>query len=1096
MTERRIKGFCTLCKSRCGAIFTSDGTRILAVEPDPEHPTGGALCAKGRAAPEILSDPDRLKVPLRRTNPKGSADPGWEAIGWDEALTIAASRLAELRKGAGPHAVAFATTTPSGSSIGDSIEWIDAFIRQFGSPNVIAAVEVCNFQKDYGQALTFGAPLGALNPSRADAIVLWGHNPARTWLAQASAIAARPAGTPLVVIDPDRGGSGQDADLWLGIRPGTDGVLALGAIRHLLAEGRYDAAFLRRWTDSVLLVDRATGSRLRASEIGIAVEGYVAMTAQGPVAVDTSRAAQAADDLLLEFDEEIAGVGRCTSAYSMLKASASAWTLTAVSEACGLPADAVLRFLQLLAGPGRISYYHWSGLTQSDRATQAVRAISTLFALRGDVDQPGANRWLTSLPGYPFEPSQSSLLALGLAALPLGPPRHGFVTVRDFCDGVLDSKPYPVKALVSFGTNLLATQPDSARTIAALERLDFHLHVDVRDGPMATDADIVLPATLPWEHEALRCGFELSERSLGFVQLRPAIVSPDADQRPDYAIARELAVRIGLDDPLWHGPVETAWDRRLAPLGLDIASLRNAGGSAEVPLDHPVATYRDELAGGLVRGFGTPSRRVELYSEQLALIGAPGVATAELPVVDEAFPLILASVKRAAFTHSSYRTIPSLARRASDPEVRLTSRLAEREGIAAGDWCRIATAAGSISLRARLDDGLADDVLMADFGVRSIESRASSALPLGLNVPTSFNDVVDHSVRDPVSGSPPMRRMPARIERDHVLSQGNWAGDRWFRVHERRARGGDVIELTLVPEDGGKVPVFVPGQHVQIDVGNGLPVRSYSLTSAGHRISDHLAIAVRRQSGGTVSCHVHDDLPIGCRVTLRAPSGRFRVPVASRRPLLLVAAGVGITPFVSMVRTLGLPGCARPEATVLYVVRQASEAAFHEELSAAGIDYRLHETRVMSGQAGDRDQRLARAVDAIEIDARTHAFLCGPPAFMAAVRALLIARGVAPGAIEQEAFAAPELPTGSLQPAMIGLRRSGRSFAWRQQQGTILDAALAAGIALPNGCRAGQCGSCALSIVSGSIHHAVDDVEAGACLTCCAVPIGDVTLDA
>ena len=92
----RIHGYCALCRSRCGCVSVVEDGRLRAVEPDPEHPTGRALCAKGRAAPQLVEHPERLLHPLRRRRPKGDADPGWERITWDEALAVTASRLCRL----------------------------------------------------------------------------------------------------------------------------------------------------------------------------------------------------------------------------------------------------------------------------------------------------------------------------------------------------------------------------------------------------------------------------------------------------------------------------------------------------------------------------------------------------------------------------------------------------------------------------------------------------------------------------------------------------------------------------------------------------------------------------------------------------------------------------------------------------------------------------------------------------------------------------------------------------------------------------------------------------------------------------------------
>ncbi len=109
----RVQGYCALCVSRCGSTAVVEEGRLVALEPDPSHPTGKALCAKGRAAPELVAHAERLLHPLKRTRPKGDPDPGWERISWDEALDFAAARLGAVAERFGPESVAFSVVSPS-----------------------------------------------------------------------------------------------------------------------------------------------------------------------------------------------------------------------------------------------------------------------------------------------------------------------------------------------------------------------------------------------------------------------------------------------------------------------------------------------------------------------------------------------------------------------------------------------------------------------------------------------------------------------------------------------------------------------------------------------------------------------------------------------------------------------------------------------------------------------------------------------------------------------------------------------------------------------------------------------------------------------
>ncbi len=96
-SKQRVAGYCTLCRSRCGAVSVVEDGRLTGVEVLNNHPTGGALCAKGRAAPEIVASPRRLTVPLKRAPAARCRRSGWVEVTWEEALTEIAARLGAIR---------------------------------------------------------------------------------------------------------------------------------------------------------------------------------------------------------------------------------------------------------------------------------------------------------------------------------------------------------------------------------------------------------------------------------------------------------------------------------------------------------------------------------------------------------------------------------------------------------------------------------------------------------------------------------------------------------------------------------------------------------------------------------------------------------------------------------------------------------------------------------------------------------------------------------------------------------------------------------------------------------------------------------------
>lgn len=1132
-TQAEIKeGYCTLCRSRCGSLNHVLDGRLVAVAPNPAHPTGAALCAKGRAAPELVESPLRLSRPLKRTTPRGADSPEWIEIGWAEALDEIAERLGTIRRETGAETVAFAVTTPSGTPMVDSFEWVERFIRCFGSPNLIYAVEICGWHKDYAQALTYGRGIGAADYDNADRIVLWGHNPTRTWLAQATRIAeARKRGATVAVVDPKRGGAGENADLWLGIRPGADGALAMGAIRHLLVNRSYDDSFVRQWTNAPMLVDLATERLVRARDLRPqgASDAFVLLRPDGSTqAYDTTQALERPQDIVLDGEATLYGAdGRtisCATVMRLLAREAAAFTPEHVAAITGLATADLARFYALFEGSPRLAYHSWTGVGQHSNATMIERAIGTLYALTGASDRIGGNIWTSAPPSravndYALLPEAQRRKALGLAELPLGPPARGWITARDFCRAVLEGEPYRVRALMSFGTNFVVSQGDSARNRAALQALEFHVHVDMFMNPTAEQADIVLPASMPWEREALRIGFEITQAAVELVQLRQRMVPPRGDVRADYDIAFELACRLGHADAFFGGSIEAGWNHQLEPLGLTVAQLRTAPGGIRLPQPSAERKFAAPRPEGGVAGFATASRRVEIYSEQLLALGHPALPCHLEPASaagrPATLPLLLSTAKSGWFVHSSHRHVASLRRKAPDPAVELSPADARARGIVAGDWVIVRTRDGEARLRAKLESTLPTGTVIAEFGWWEActplgRPGAAAAGPATRNINAALSD----RDRDPISGSVPLRAVACEVVRDEAASRGWWTGERAFRVTSRRREASDVLAFGLAPADGGPLPSFLPGQHVQVTEPETRLSRSYSLTGANDNPAE-FEIAVRRLASaaagappGRMSARLHELGP-GSLVTLRPPAGVFTPPLTGDRPVILMAAGIGITPFVGYLAALAriAPERRPPSVELVYICRNGAEQPFGDWLHK--IAARIPGLRLIRAftrprredrpghhydHAGRPDIAALRLAPGAR---RPLAYLCGPDGFVAETGAALVGSGLPAFDIFSETFVSQiEIPP-DLAPRRIVLERSGRSFAWSAQAGSLLDAAEAAGLSLPSGCRSGQCESCRVRVVSGSASHlspydgAPDD-----CLTCCAVPLSDLVLDA
>jgi anaerobic selenocysteine-containing dehydrogenase len=789
---QRIQAYCALCVSRCGSTAVIEGGRFVALEPDPSHPTGKALCAKGRAAPELVYHPDRLLYPLKRTRPKGDPDPGWQRITWDEALDLTAARLREIAAQHGSESVAFSAVSPSTSASDDSVAWIARLMNAFGSPNLCAAMELCGWGRYQATQYTFGVGVpGVYMPDleSTGCMLFWGYNPNLARLSHATAtMEALKRGARLIVVDPRRTGVAKKANLWLQVRPGSDAALALGIAGVMIARGWYEREFIRDWTNGPLLVRADNGRLLTQSDLSAQgdLRQYVAWSeALGrPILYDPASSSYEGDQpepaLFGEYSiKTLQGEVLCQPAFELAARLCQRYDPKRVEAISGVPAGQIEAAARMLWEARPVAYYAWSGVEMQTNATQIARAIAQLSVLTGSFDAPGGNVHFPTAPAVPpaqvegrdLLPAEKRLKALGLQERPLGPSRWQFVTTDELYRGILEQQPYGVHGLVGFGSNLLLSHADGIRGRQALAALDFYVHADLFMNPTAELADIVLPVASCFEREALKIGFEISAEAQSLVQLRQPVAAPRGEARSDTEIVFGLATHLGLGAHFWDGDIQAAYRYQLGPSGLSLEALRQQPGGLRVSQPARYRTYAEQV-DGVPRGFRTPTRKIELYSQTLLEHGYPPLPEYEEPRMSplsrpelaERYPLILTCAKNTLFCESQQRALPSLRRQALDPEVELHPLAAAERGIHAGDWVSIETPEGSIRARARLNDTLKPDVVCGQHGwwqaCRELDAPGYDPFSAeGAN----FNLIIGNGAIDPISGSVPHRAYLCQI---------------------------------------------------------------------------------------------------------------------------------------------------------------------------------------------------------------------------------------------------------------------------------------------------------------------------------------------
>jgi anaerobic selenocysteine-containing dehydrogenase len=781
MSTRKIHGYCSLCIARCGCVATVEDGRFTRLDPDPSHPTGQALCAKGRAAPELVYSKDRLMMPLRRTRPKGDADPGWVEISWEQALDETAAALRRIADAHGPESIVFGQCSPSTTAIADSAPYVRRLMHALGTPNMAWALDMCGWSRAFATRYAYGhaaVATGSAGGAMADidnagCMILWGYNPSSNRLTHATAtVAAQKRGMKLIVIDPRRAGLANKADIWLRVRPGTDGALALGLAHVMIRNGWFDRAFVRDWTNAPHLIRSDTHAPLRASDLSPAGDArhFIAWdSAVGrAVAYDpaTGRYDGAADNLALDAGATVNGIP-CRPVFAHYAAMCAAYSPAEVERICWIPAAQLEETARLIWQSRPVAYYAWSGHEHHANTTETARAMALLYALTGSFDAKGGNVLFpgvkqNGVTGEDLPAAKAMPPAIGMETRPLGPAKWNNVSVQDFYTAALEGSPYASRALVDFGSNLLLAFADPVRGRQALAALDFHVHLDMFLNPTAEMADIVLPVASAFEREGLKIGFDISTDAQTMVQLRPAVVPPQGKARPDTDIIFDLAVRMRLGDVFWGGDVDAAYRHQLAPSGVTLEQLRARPEGVRVPLAAQYAKHALPDAQGHPRGFPTPSRRIEFWSETFRAAGLsplpdyvePAVSPTARPDLAARFPLVLTCAKPTVFCQTQHRALPSLRRRAPDPEVELHPDAAAARGIAAGDWISLETETGGMRARALLNAALDPRVVVGQHGwwQKCDEGRAPGYDPFS---PTgsNFNLTVDPAVRDPISGT-------------------------------------------------------------------------------------------------------------------------------------------------------------------------------------------------------------------------------------------------------------------------------------------------------------------------------------------------------
>ena len=700
-----VRTTCPYCGVGCGVLASPDGCGGAMISGDPDHPANfGRLCSKGSALGETLALDTRLLHPMLR-----QPDGAYARTSWETALDQVAESLRRIIERDGPDAVAFYL---SGQLLNEDYYVANKLMKGFiGTANVDTNSRLCMASSVAGHRRAFGAdtvPGCYADLDEADLLVLVGSNAA--WchpvLFQRMMTNKRERGAKIVVIDPRRTVTADEADLFLPIVPGTDTVLFAGLLAHLADRDALDETYIDAHTSG--------------------------------------------------FADALA---RCR---------AIAPDLDAVAAATGLARSDIAHFFDLFRATQRVVTCYSQGVNQSAQGTDKVNAIVNCHLATGRIGKPGTGPF--SLTGQPNAMGGREIggLANQLAAhmnfspadidrvgrfwqAPNMAQREGHKAVQMF-EAIARGE---IKALWVMATNPVVSLPNASRMRAALEKLELFV---VSDNVMATDTiaagpHILLPAAAWGEKSGTVTN---SERRIS--RQRSFLPLP-GEAKPDWWIVTEVARRLGFAAAFPYSCAADIFREHAALSAFENDGTRDFDIGAYATFDQKsfdqLAPFQwpQALAGKAKEtrffaegGFFTPDRKARFVAPEPP---APRYRT------DATWPFTLNTGRIRDQWHTMTRSGLSarLASHLPEPFVEIHPRDAERAGLNVGDFARVTTPFGACVLRVRLSEGQRRGSLFAP--IHWSAANASSA---------RVGDMVN-SATDPISGQPESKATPAALAR-------------------------------------------------------------------------------------------------------------------------------------------------------------------------------------------------------------------------------------------------------------------------------------------------------------------------------------------
>ncbi len=745
---RTVYRTCPLCEAGCGLEITLRGDDVARIRGDRDDVfSHGYICPKGSTLKQLREDPDRLRTPLIKR------DGQFVEATWDEAFAEVERRLMPIIDAHGRDSAAVYIGNPSAHSLGALLYGRFA-IKGLGSGNLFSASTVDQRPKELSAGLMFGLPLTIPVPDidRTDYLLMLGANPyasngslatAPDWPGRIEALRAR--GGKLVVVDPRRSRTAEEADEHLFIRPGTDAFLLIAMVHTLFEEGLVELGRL--------------------------------------------------EDMVEGLDE----VERVVKAFSP----------ESVAALTGIEASTIRRLAAELAAAPTACVYGRMGTTTQEFGTLASWLVDVLNVCTGNLDRAGGAMFATPATGSGNtrgKPRTGRGLRIGRRTSRVSglPETLGELPAVAMAEEIETPGEGQIRALVTIAGNPVVSTPNGGgRLDAALASLEFMVSVDIYVNETTRHADVILPSPDP----LARSHYDVALLQLGVrnvANYSPPVVTPP-DQPDEWEILCKLALIFQgmgaqadasvVDDLAIRGLVDSAVSDETGPLyGRDadevVAALgprrgperlldfmlrsgpygekfgQDPGGlSLDVLLANPHGVDLGPLEPRLPDALRTPSGMIELAPEPLlADLARLEVALTERGSSANGHDLVLVGRRQLRSNNSWMHNIDVLVKGKTQCTMHVHPDDAARIGLADGDQARIRSRTGAIVAPVEVTDGIMPGVVSIPHGwghdVDGVQLSVASTIGAGVN----SNLLADAGLFDALSGNAVLNGIPITLE--------------------------------------------------------------------------------------------------------------------------------------------------------------------------------------------------------------------------------------------------------------------------------------------------------------------------------------------